>query len=172
MLLLDPHFWCHELSELIHRSGWAKAVGQEIVGPSDYDPNPIDLTPFVSGFEKLIKELRVGKRLEVRDPLNLSEICAATITKVLNGGHFMVQMDCYKDEDGNRGTWYCFHISSPYIFNCGFCKRNNIELIPPLPFTKASEFEWELYLLQEQAEPVKLPEVKFANKIMSLDYEI
>lgn len=147
----DGGFWCHEESRLIHPKGWAKTIGHEIVAPKYYTPNSLLPTPYDAEFEEM--DLQVGMKLEAIDPLNLSAICAATIKKVLRRGYVMVRVDCYEEDSTNNGSdWFCYHISSPYVFPCGFCEENGITLTPPYGYDK-SNFKWNDYLNETDTRP-------------------
>ncbi|CAL8079732.1 unnamed protein product [Orchesella dallaii] len=147
-------FWCHEESRLIHPKGWAKTIGHEIVAPRHYNPNELLPTPYDKEFEEM--DLQVGMKLEAIDPLNLSAICAATIKKVLRRGYVMVRVDSYEEDSSADGSdWFCYHISSPYVFPCGFCEENGITLTPPKKWE--DNFQWTRYLTEigARAAPVK-----------------
>lgn len=152
----DGGFWCHEESRLIHPKGWAKTIGHEIDAPSNYAPNSLLPTPYDREFEEM--DLQVGMKLEAIDPLNLSAICAATIKKVLRRGYVMVRVDCYEEDSNSNGSdWFCYHISSPYVFPCGFSKENEISLTPPYGYRRDGSFSWDEYLREtrSRAAPVK-----------------
>lgn len=67
--------------------------------------------------------------MEAIDPLNLSTICVATVTRVLRNNYLMIGIDGMMAANGS--DWFCYHASSPHIFPVGFCELNNIELTPP-----------------------------------------
>ena len=95
-----------------------------------------------------------GMKLEAIDPLNLSTICVATVTKVLRSNYLMIGIDGAMSPDG--ADWFCYHSSSHCIFPVGFCKINNIELTPPRNYE--GEFDWSAYLKESNsiAAPVQL----------------
>ncbi|UYV75862.1 MBTD1 [Cordylochernes scorpioides] len=70
-----------------------------------------------------------GMKLEAIDPLNLSTICVATVTRVLRNNYLMIGIDGMMAANGS--DWFCYHATSPCIFPVGFCDLNNIELTPP-----------------------------------------
>ncbi|XP_026680678.1 polycomb protein Sfmbt-like [Diaphorina citri] len=64
--------------------------------------------------------------------------------QVLNDRFMMIRVNSY-DEDTNGGLdWFCYHMSSPYIFAPGFCAAHGINLTPPKGYTHAT-FSWEQY---------------------------
>nr|XP_018897808.1 PREDICTED: polycomb protein Sfmbt-like [Bemisia tabaci] len=161
-------FWCHEDSPLIHPVGWARRVGHTLDAPPAYvdrcskglrdkDDATEDLFPMVD-YKHLPSGLafQEGMKLEAIDPLNLSEICAATVKQVLNDGYLMIRVDCY-DEDPNLVDWFCYHITSPCIFPIGFCAKNELPLTPPKGYLP-NTFNWTEYLAAtgSAAAPVNL----------------
>ncbi|ESO95252.1 hypothetical protein LOTGIDRAFT_144696 [Lottia gigantea] len=99
-------------------------------------------------------KFQVGMKLEAIDPLNLSAICVATVTKVLKNNYIMIGIDGSAAQNGS--DWFCYHSSSPCIFPVGFCEINGITLTPPRGFKGI--FKWFEYLKQTKsvAAPVKL----------------
>lgn len=93
-------------------------------------------------------------KLEAVDPLNLSVICAATIKKVLNYDYVMVRVDCY-EEDTDGSDWFCYELTSPSIFPCGFCASNGIPLTPPNGYAKEA-FNWNSYLRETKSKAAPL----------------
>ncbi|CAG7704205.1 unnamed protein product [Allacma fusca] len=153
----DGGFWCHEDSPLIHPPGWASTVGHEIVAPKNYRPDTLSRSSFkFSNYEQL--DLKEGMKVEAIDPLNLSAICAATIKKVLKMGYIMIRVDCY-EEDASGSDWFCYHITSPYIFPCGFSAANGVVLTPPLGYAKDT-FEWQKYLQSTNTKAAPLRNLK------------
>ncbi len=87
-------FWAHEDSPQIHPVGWAKSVGQKLdCSPQYYDrvmkgiPDKDDATPdlFIKPERPPIVGncyFQEGMKLEAIDPLNLSDICVATVMQV------------------------------------------------------------------------------------------
>ena len=100
----DNGFWCHQQSNLIHPVGWAQLVGHELRATSEYaasslakarnlswSENDADFSYFPhlkrqmepeNGSSPDVSYVK-GMKLEAIDPLNLSTICCATITKVI-----------------------------------------------------------------------------------------
>lgn len=87
-------FWCHEDSPLIHPVGWAKRVGQKLDASPEYqdrmmkglrekDDATADLfdTPDVMPLPQNCY-FQEGMKLEAIDPLNLGDICVATVMRV------------------------------------------------------------------------------------------
>uniref|UniRef100_A0A3B5KV04 L3MBTL histone methyl-lysine binding protein 2 n=1 Tax=Xiphophorus couchianus TaxID=32473 RepID=A0A3B5KV04_9TELE len=114
-------FWCHMWSPLVHPLGWSKTVGHTIKG----FPPPHKLVIVYMG-EGFFEE---GMKLEAIDPLNLGNICVATVHKVLLDGYLMVGID--GTELNNGADWFCYHASSHAILPINFCKRNDITLTVP-----------------------------------------
>ncbi|XP_076351874.1 scm-related gene containing four mbt domains isoform X2 [Tachypleus tridentatus] len=164
----DEGFWCHERSPLIHPIGWAQVVGHDLRATLEYakdslrktllkkfDPDDASWDAFLP-VRKLssVLKFKEGMKLEAIDPLNLSTICVATVTKVLRNNYLMIGIDGMMAANGS--DWFCYHASSPCIFPVGFCELNNIELTPPRGHK--GEFRWFEYLKQTKstAAPVAL----------------
>uniref|UniRef100_T1KMI6 FCS-type domain-containing protein n=1 Tax=Tetranychus urticae TaxID=32264 RepID=T1KMI6_TETUR len=168
----EAGFWCHENSPLIHPVGWAQVIGHELKATQDYARSSLDKTihkkfdendaywslfpvqrphPSINMSDYQFSE---GMKLEAIDPLNLSNICVATVTKVLRSHYLMIGIDGMMANDGS--DWFCYHVLSPNIFPAGFCMLNNIPLTPPSGYNK--EFNWFEYLqeTQSRAAPVHL----------------
>ncbi|KAH0616853.1 hypothetical protein JD844_028281, partial [Phrynosoma platyrhinos] len=96
-----------------------------------------------------------GMKLEAIDPLNMGNICVATVHKVLLDGYLMIGIDGAASQDGS--DWFCYHASLHSIFPAGFCKKNSIELIPPKGYD-AKTFNWASYLedTNSKAAPTRL----------------
>jgi len=93
-------------------------------------------------------DFKLNMKLEAIDPLNLSNICVATIGKVLKNNYLMIRIDGYKNDDGS--DMFCYHRTSSSIFPAGFCQQHNIPLQPP--FGYKGEFSWEKYLRETASE--------------------
>lgn len=121
-------------SDSIHPTGWAKEVGHEIFDPIEIiEPFPVDKLPkYPSNIV-----LRVGQLLEARHPLEPYVICTSTVYSILKHGYFMASFRSSSNEM-RRPTLHCFHITSPYIFPVGFCKRNRIKIRESLNKDKGS----------------------------------
>ncbi|RWS02153.1 Polycomb protein Sfmbt-like protein [Dinothrombium tinctorium] len=167
----DSGFWCHQESSLIHPVGWAQMIGHELRSTHEYakkssekaitksyepdeahwglfpPPKPL---PQLSNSDHKFKE---GMKLEAIDPLNLSTICVATVTKVLRHNYLMIGIDGMMAMDGS--DWFCYHASSPCIFPVGFCMLNKLELTPPRGYDK--EFKWFQYLKECKAVAAPVP---------------
>ena len=86
---------------------------------------------------------QAGMKLEAVDPLNLNNICVATVARVLKGDYIMVSFDnvdgvptiattttdnhTYHEQLGS----FCMHSSSSYLLPAGFCEINKLTLTPP-----------------------------------------
>ncbi|CAN8032500.1 unnamed protein product [Ixodes persulcatus] len=166
--LEDDGFWCHERSPLIHPIGWAQVIGHDLRASPEYakmslekallrkcspDEASWDMFPPVHTPSCELK-FREGMKLEAIDPLNLSTICVATVTKVLRNNYLMIGIDGMMAANGS--DWFCYHASSPCIFPVGFCELNGIDLTPPRGHK--GEFRWFDYLrlTKSQAAPVSL----------------
>ncbi|CAL8262190.1 unnamed protein product [Arctogadus glacialis] len=148
-------FWCHMRSPLLHPIGWSSKVGHAVKVPGKetlsrrghYDGSPLNFrrprTVFMEGgfFE-------VGMKMEAIDPLNLGNICVATIHKILLDGYLMVGID--GAEPVNDADHFCYHASSHAILPTGFCEKNNIPLTVPRGYDPDT-FVWEDYLQEKQA---------------------
>ncbi|XP_064481448.1 polycomb protein Sfmbt-like isoform X2 [Ornithodoros turicata] len=164
----DDGFWCHERSPLIHPIGWAQVIGHDLRATTEYakaslekallrkcsgDEASWDMFPAVQTPPCELK-FREGMKLEAIDPLNLSTICVATVTRVLRNNYLMIGIDGMMAANGS--DWFCYHASSPCIFPVGFCELNHIDLTPPRGHK--GEFRWYEYLRQTKslAAPVSL----------------
>ncbi|XP_068858802.1 lethal(3)malignant brain tumor-like protein 2 isoform X3 [Aphelocoma coerulescens] len=157
-------FWCHMWSPLIHPVGWSRRVGHDIKKTeekrNDMANHPTFRKIYCDAVPYLFKKVRAvyseggwferGMKLEAIDPLNLGNICVATVCKVLLDGYLMISIDGATSDDGS--DWFCYHASSHAIFPANFCKRNNIELTPPKGHD-AKTFSWERYLEETKSRP-------------------
>ncbi|XP_056379718.1 lethal(3)malignant brain tumor-like protein 2 isoform X2 [Hyla sarda] len=149
------NMWCHMNSPMIHPIGWSHRVGHTILEEkrNDLSPQPSFRKVYCNAVAHLFKPVRIvypkgiwfeeGMKLESIDPLNLGNICVATVRKVLLEGYLMVSMDSNPSDD--ESLWFCYHATSSSIFPVGFCEKNNIELTVPKGYT-VQEFSWESYL--------------------------
>lgn len=170
--------WYNVNSEDVHPTGWSRTVEIECLGLGRKSCKNFPKLPTTNfpTFPKNIK-LQRGQLLEVRHPIQLDRICAASIHKVLKYGYFIVDIRTTLAEARNS-IKYIFHITSPYIFPCNFtneyinktAKGNNnmnwLTLVPP--FGEPHDlFEWNEYLsrLSLIAAPLDLlPQVKLKDK--------
>uniref|UniRef100_A0A8C9LEQ9 L3MBTL histone methyl-lysine binding protein 2 n=1 Tax=Pavo cristatus TaxID=9049 RepID=A0A8C9LEQ9_PAVCR len=139
----DDDFWCHMWSPLIHPVGWSRRVGHSMKKTeekrSDMANHPTFRKIYCDAVPYLFKKVRAvyaeggwfeeGMKLEAIDPLNLGNICVATVCKVLLDGYLMISIDGATSDDGS--DWFCYHASSHAIFPVNFCQKNNIDLTPP-----------------------------------------
>ncbi|KAG6928084.1 L3MBTL2 polycomb repressive complex 1 subunit [Chelydra serpentina] len=165
----DDDFWCHMWSTLIHPVGWSRRVGHNIKKTeekrSDMANHPTFRKIYCDAVPYLFKKVRAvyaeggwfeeGMKLEAIDPLNLGNICVATVCKVLLDGYLMIGIDGAASADGP--DWFCYHASSHAIFPVNFCQKNNIDLTPPKGYD-AKNFNWTSYLekTRSKAVPVRL----------------
>ncbi|XP_047234119.1 lethal(3)malignant brain tumor-like protein 2 isoform X3 [Girardinichthys multiradiatus] len=151
-------FWCHMWSPLLHPLGWSKTVGHaikasgnnleaaiNIKGNSECTFQVFKKPRFVYMGEGFFEE---GMKLEAIDPLNLRNICVATVHKVLLDGYLMVGID--GTELNNGSDWFCYHASSHAILPINFCKRNDITLTVPQG-SDPQTFTWDKYLQETKA---------------------
>uniref|UniRef100_A0A8C4XX33 Lethal(3)malignant brain tumor-like protein 2 n=1 Tax=Gopherus evgoodei TaxID=1825980 RepID=A0A8C4XX33_9SAUR len=165
----DDDFWCHMWSTLIHPVGWSRRVGHNMKKTeekrSDMANHPTFRKIYCDAVPYLFKKVRAvyaeggwfeeGMKLEAIDPLNLGNICVATVCKVLLDGYLMIGIDGAASADGS--DWFCYHASSHAIFPVNFCQKNNIDLTPPKGYD-AKNFNWTSYLekTKSKAVPVRL----------------
>ncbi|KAM4623687.1 lethal(3)malignant brain tumor-like protein 2 [Polymixia lowei] len=155
-----PEFWCHMWSPLLHSVGWSNRVGHPIKAPAK-NINSSHLVSRKGQFDStqlFFKRPRTvymeggffeeGMKLEAIDPLNLGNICVATVHKVLLDGYLMVGIDGTKSDNG--ADWFCYHASSHAILPMGFCQKNNIPLTVP-PGYDSQTFVWAKYLEETNA---------------------
>ncbi|XP_068096309.1 lethal(3)malignant brain tumor-like protein 2 [Hyperolius riggenbachi] len=177
---INNDFWCHMHSPLIHPVGWSNRVGHKIKSSEgklkDVPSEPGLRRAYCDAVAHLFKQVRVvypagvwfevGMKLEAIDPLNLGNICAATVCKVLMEGYLMVAMDSSLSTDGS--DWFCYHATSNSIFPVGFCEKNNIELTPPKGYTK-DNFSWESYLKKTNSKAA--PALLFSTECSNHGFE-
>lgn len=171
----DEGFWCHERSPLLHPIGWAQIVGHDLRASIDYAKKSLQKT-LTTQFDEndctwemfypvknppCVLKFKEGMKLEAIDPLNLSTICVATVTRVLRNNYLMIGIDGMMAENGS--DWFCYHASSPHIFPVGFCELNSIHLTPPRGHEGA--FNWFEYLsnTKSAAAPVSLFKKELPN---------
>ncbi|KAJ8406668.1 hypothetical protein AAFF_G00295840 [Aldrovandia affinis] len=136
-------FWCHMWSPLLHPMGWSRKVGHTIKSIDrrvDMSSHPTFRKVYCDSVPHLFKKVRTvymeggffeeGMKLEAIDPLNLGNICVATVRKVLLDGYLMVSIDGVEIGDGS--DWFCYHASSHGIMPTSYCLQNKIPLtLPP-----------------------------------------
>ncbi|KAK4018260.1 hypothetical protein OUZ56_000323 [Daphnia magna] len=169
-------FCCHEESSLIHPVGWAYTVGHHIDALPSYLERcarkaflPNDATSELFNEMKQSSgngthKFKEGMKLEAVDPLNLDNICVATVVRVLRHGYLMVRIDRQEvDANGDQiddpGV-FCYHSSSACIAPPGFCETNAIALKPPENYE--GRFRWGDYLRQNKA--IAAPESLFGGR--------
>ncbi|KAG1936017.1 lethal(3)malignant brain tumor-like protein 2 [Pimephales promelas] len=149
-------FWCHTQSPLVHPVGWSERVGHSIK-ETDVNVNMGSHPAFrkvpQNSVPDQFKKLRTvylgntffeeGMKLEAVDPLNLGNICVASVRKLLLDGYIMVGIDGVEIGDGS--DWFCYHASSHAILPVGYCESNDIPLTLP-PGYDHTTFTWAKYL--------------------------
>ncbi|KAL4647844.1 lethal(3)malignant brain tumor-like protein 2 isoform X2 [Arapaima gigas] len=158
-------FWCHMWSPLLHPVGWSRKVGHPIKSSDkrvDMSSHPTFRKIYCDSVPHLFKKVRTvymeggffqeGMKLEAIDPLNLGNICVATVHKVLLDGYLMVGIDGVEIGDGS--DWFCYHASSHAILPVGFCEKNHIPLTLPPGYDRLT-FTWPKYL--EETESIAAP---------------
>ncbi|XP_056125284.1 lethal(3)malignant brain tumor-like protein 2 isoform X2 [Rhinichthys klamathensis goyatoka] len=149
-------FWCHMQSPLVHPVGWSERVGHSIK-ETDENVNMGSHPAFHKVLQNSVPDqfnkLRTvymgntffeeGMKLEAVDPLNLGNICVASVRKVLLDGYIMVGIDGVEIADGS--DWFCYHASSHAILPVGYCESNDISLTLPPGYDHAT-FTWTKYL--------------------------
>ncbi|XP_023670282.1 lethal(3)malignant brain tumor-like protein 2 isoform X2 [Paramormyrops kingsleyae] len=156
-----PDFWCHMWSPLLHPVGWSRKVGHIIKSTDkrvDMSGHPTFRKIYCDSVPHLFKKVRTvymeggffeeGMKLEAIDPLNLGNICVATVRKVLLDGYLMVGIDGVEIGDGS--DWFCYHASSHAILPVGFCDKHNIPLTLPPGYDRVT-FTWAKYLEESGA---------------------
>ncbi|KAK1793935.1 hypothetical protein P4O66_010841 [Electrophorus voltai] len=178
-------FWCHMWSPLVHPINWSSRVGhliKETVQAAyilftdksvDMSSHPTFHKVFCDSVPRQFKKLRTvymegvffeeGMKLEAIDPLNLGNICVASVRKVLLDGYLMVSIDGVEIGDGS--DWFCYHASSHAILPTGYCQSNDIALTLPPGYDQAT-FTWPKYL--EETASVAAPRRLFNTVKFSL----
>ncbi|XP_072523059.1 lethal(3)malignant brain tumor-like protein 2 isoform X1 [Salminus brasiliensis] len=149
-------FWCHMWSPLLHPINWSVRVGhliKETDKSVDMSSHPTFRKVFCDSVPRQFKKLRTvymnggffeeGMKLEAIDPLNLGNICVASVRKVLLDGYLMVGIDGVEIGDGS--DWFCYHTSSHAILPPGYCQNNDISLTLPPGYDQAT-YTWPKYL--------------------------
>ncbi|XP_077132046.1 lethal(3)malignant brain tumor-like protein 2 isoform X3 [Ranitomeya variabilis] len=175
----SDYLWCHTNSPLIHPIGWSCRVGHKIKFTEE-KRKELSTRPtlrklygdYCDAVADLFKPARIvypkgiwfeeGMKLEAIDPLNLGNICVATVGKVLLEGYLMIAMDSNSSSDDSG--WFCYHATSSSIFPAGFCEKNKIELTHPKGYT-VEDFSWGSYLKKtnSKAAPALLFNTDFPN---------
>ncbi|XP_076856498.1 lethal(3)malignant brain tumor-like protein 2 [Brachyhypopomus gauderio] len=158
-------FWCHMWSPLVHPINWSSRVGhliKETDTSVDMSSHPAFRKVLYDSVPRQFKKLRTvymeggffeeGMKLEAVDPLNLGNICVASVRKVLLDGYLMVSIDGVEIGDGS--DWFCYHASSHAILPTGYCQNNDIALTLPPGYDQAT-FTWPKYL--EETSSVAAP---------------
>uniref|UniRef100_A0A8C9QSQ4 Lethal(3)malignant brain tumor-like protein 2 n=1 Tax=Spermophilus dauricus TaxID=99837 RepID=A0A8C9QSQ4_SPEDA len=151
----DDDFWCHMWSPLIHPVGWSRRVGHSIKMSerrSDMAHHPTFRKIYCDAVPYLFKKVRAvyteggwfeeGMKLEAIDPLNLGNICVATICKV-SLGHPPTSVMA----DGTHLLCYCHYLRSSTSFvPAGGC------------WYETQTFNWDTYLekTKSRAAPSRL----------------
>uniref|UniRef100_A0A673I639 Lethal(3)malignant brain tumor-like protein 2 n=1 Tax=Sinocyclocheilus rhinocerous TaxID=307959 RepID=A0A673I639_9TELE len=152
-------FWCHMQSPLLHPVGWSERVGHSIKETDtsvNMSSHPAFRKVLHNSVPHQFRKLRTvymgdtffeeGMKLEAIDPLNLGNICVASVRKVLLDGYIMVGIDGVEIGDGS--DWFCYHASSHAILPVGYCENNDIPLTLPPGYDHAT-FTWTKYLEEE-----------------------
>ncbi|XP_076008335.1 lethal(3)malignant brain tumor-like protein 2 [Genypterus blacodes] len=162
-------FWCHMRSPLIHPMGWSSSVGHPTKTPANaveaatsVQPatrkGATDCSPLLFKKPRFVymgaSFFQAGMKLEAVDPLNLGNICVATVHKVLLDGYLMVGVD---GAEGEGAEWFCYHASSHAILPVDYCEKNNIPLTVPAGYDPMT-FTWAAYLeeTESKAAPARL----------------
>nr|CAD7455362.1 unnamed protein product [Timema tahoe] len=94
-----------------------------------------------------------GMKLEAVHPHNMAELCPATVVRVFNSCHFLVEIDSHSivEEQGEDSTWLCTALH-PYIFPPGWAKDHGLQLTHPKGWaTSKEEFDWMEYLMSTKS---------------------
>ncbi|XP_004080232.1 lethal(3)malignant brain tumor-like protein 2 isoform X3 [Oryzias latipes] len=146
-------FWCHMWSPLVHPIGWSKRVGHAVRAAAGGAETFSGVKNNADAGFTLFKKPRAvymgegffeeGMKLEAIDPLNLGNICVATVHKVLFDGYIMVGIDGVASSNGSDR--FCYHASSHAILPINYCQKNQIPLTVP-PGYDPQTFNWQKYL--------------------------
>lgn len=69
-------------------------------------------------------------KLEAVNIQNFSELCPATVTKVVNDYHFLVTIDTYLNDQVTDSV-LCCNSNTPYIFPIKWAEEHELELETP-----------------------------------------
>ncbi|XP_024141594.1 lethal(3)malignant brain tumor-like protein 2 isoform X2 [Oryzias melastigma] len=145
-------FWCHMWSPLVHPIGWSKKIGHAVRTAGGVETfsgvkNHADATFTLFKKPRMVYMgegfFEEGMKLEAIDPLNLGNICVATVHKVLFDGYIMVGIDGIASSSGS--DWFCYHASSHAVLPINYCRKNQIPLTVPPGYDRQT-FTWEKYL--------------------------
>lgn len=111
-----------------------------------------------------------GMKVEAVHPVNMAEICPATVIKVFDNYYFLVAIDIFgSSENSNSDLTWLATLRHPYIFPVGWAKENNIKLTHPQGWTTdKEEFDWSEYLDVTGACCATLPEYPMTDHGLEL----
>jgi len=151
-MIISGHF-LNVKSEYVHLIGWSNFIGQDLYAV----PKDAELTscfPPTKGSTCSSQFfLEVGMAMEVRHPKFPCEIAPALVSKVLNFGYFIAEVDTIKVKNACK---MCFHVASPYIFQCGFALSNKIDFMETVADANGVPSTWKTYYQQLRTIPLGL----------------
>ncbi|KFM72096.1 Scm-like with four MBT domains protein 2, partial [Stegodyphus mimosarum] len=110
-----------------------------------------------------------GMKLEAVNPKNCTDICPATISRVVNDYYFLVTIDAHQCEE-HKKSMICCHSNSHTIFPVKWAEENGLDLKVPKGYEVTnSKFSWDPYLKFCNANPA--PSELFAMSSMNMGFE-
>nr|XP_042900715.1 scm-like with four MBT domains protein 2 [Parasteatoda tepidariorum] len=114
-------------------------------------------------------EFKEGMKLEAVDPKTYSDVCPATVSKVINDFYFIVTIDDHQESDKCEFS-LCCHNNSPFIFPINWAEENGLELRTPKGYEFQGKFEWDNYL--EFCKAIPAPAEFFLMSVMNMGFDV
>ncbi|CAG2054501.1 unnamed protein product [Timema podura] len=176
----SPDFWLFYTSHRLYQMDWAAEKGAPwylkwpnslktshgheewaaVMEMAKEDARRLPLPPdlFQNEPVSVAHKFEEGMKLEAVHPHNMAELCPATVVRVFNSCHFLVEIDSHSivEEQGEDSTWLCTALH-PYIFppgigTKGWAKDHGLQLTHPKGWaTSKEEFDWMEYLMSTKS---------------------
>ncbi|GFY45916.1 scm-like with four MBT domains protein 2 [Trichonephila inaurata madagascariensis] len=181
--------WLFYLSDRLNPVGFAKSNNMQYSPPEDMKNQhteeewktilnrsfeDAEKLPFPSHiFEPKIPlekhAFKLGMKLEAVNPQNYSELCPATVTKIVDDYYFLVKIDEYPAEQEKK-CCMCCSSNTPFIFPVKWAEEHELELKTPKGYeVKKSKFSWDDYL--QFCNAVSAPADFFPMCFMNMGFE-
>lgn len=181
-------FWLFYLNHRLHPIGWAKTNKLDYKPPKELTTENTEVD-WSSVLESALKEsekyvlpmavfkdqeeitdhsFEEGMKLEAVNPINKTQICPATVIKVLNSQYFVVEIDDLENTEPEYKIRFSCHSGSKCIFPAKWCHyKGGVSITPPKGWPKPT-LSWIDYL--EHCNAQAAPESCFIRKVY--DYDI
>uniref|UniRef100_A0A671KTF7 Lethal(3)malignant brain tumor-like protein 4 n=1 Tax=Sinocyclocheilus anshuiensis TaxID=1608454 RepID=A0A671KTF7_9TELE len=150
-------FWVNADAPDIKPAGWCESTGHKLHPPKGYKPNDFNWEKYleacnaqaapenlfrssVSPSLPVLRETRVGMKLEAVDRKNPCLVCVASVADIVDQ-RFLVHFDNWDD----TYDYWC-DSSSPYIHPVGWCQDHGRPLTAPQGHPNPEHFVWEEYM--------------------------